>query len=78
MHSLALLATTKSSSRFCLDSKPLIALIYHNAKFDWTSSHHAAFNTLKSALIEGPILHYPDSSKHYIVYTDASDDAHGA
>ena len=44
-------------------------------KFTWTSSHLTAFNTLKSALLEAPILHYP--SKCYIVYTDASDDACG-
>ena len=46
-------------------------------KFAWTSGHHAAFNTLKSALIEAPILHYPDPSKCYVVYTDALDDAYG-
>ena len=38
-------------------------------------NHLTAFNTLKSALLEAPILHYPDPSKCYIVYTDASDDA---
>ena len=37
-----------------------------------------AFNTLKSTLLELPILHYPDSSKCYIVYTDALNDACGA
>ena len=47
-------------------------------KFAWTSGHHTAFNNLKSALIEAPILHYPDPSEYYIVYTDASDDACGA
>ena len=29
-------------------------------------------------MLEAPILHYPDPSKYYIVYTDASDDAYGA
>ena len=58
--------------------KPVTALTHHDAKFTWTSGHHAAFNTLKSALIEAPILHYPDPSKCYIVYTDASDDICGA
>ena len=57
---------------FAQISKPLTALKHHDAKFDWTPSHHAAFNTLKSTLIEAPILHYPDPSKCYIVYTDAS------
>ena len=27
---------------------------------------------------KAPILHYPDPTKQYIVYTDASDDACGA
>ena len=76
---MVLLATTTSLSRyFAQIAKPLTALTHHDAKFDWTSGHHAAFNTLKSALIEAPILHYPDPSKCYIVYTDASDDACGA
>ena len=56
-------------------AKPLTALTHHDVQFDWTSGHHAAFKTLKSTLIEAPILHYPDLSKCYIVYTDASDDA---
>ena len=46
-------------------------------KFACISGHHTAFNTLKSALIEAPIPHYPDPSKCYIVYADASDDACG-
>ena len=29
-----------------------------------------AFIALKGALIQAPILHYPDPSKHYIVYMD--------
>ena len=33
------------------------------------------FLTLKESVIQAPILHYPNSKKHYIVYTDASDDA---
>ena len=29
---------------------------------------------LKEAIIQAPILRYPDTTKPYIVYTDASDD----
>ena len=58
--------------------RPLTALTCHDVKFDWTSGHHAAYNYLESALIEAPILHYPNLSKCYIVYTDTSDDACGA
>ena len=33
---------------------------------------------LKDSIIQAPILCYPNPSKKYIVYTDASHDAHGA
>ena len=39
-----------------------------------TSSQLTAFKTLKMALLVAPILHCPDPSKCYIVYTDSSDD----
>ena len=55
-----------------------MALTHHGAKFAWTSIHLTVFNTLKSALLEAPILPYPHPSKQYIVYRDASDDACGA
>ena len=64
----------KFINNFAQTEKPLTVLTCHDAKFDWTSGHHAAFNTLKGALIEAPILHYSDPSKCYIVYTDASVD----
>ena len=54
----------------------LTVLTHHDAKVDL--SHSAAFNTLKSTLLEAPILYYLDPSKSYIVYTDAPDDAFGA
>ena len=41
-------------------------------------SHHTTFLTLKEAIIQAPILHYPDPNRKYIVYTEASDDACGA
>ena len=47
-------------------------------KFDWTPEHHEAFLDLKEAIVQAPILHYPNPNKTYIVYTDASDDACGA
>ena len=36
------------------------------------------FLPLKESVIQAPILHYLNTKKHYIVYTDASDDACGA
>ena len=59
-------------------AKPLTLLTRQQVKFDWTPSHHKAFLTLKEAIIQAPILHYPDPNRKYIVYTDASDDTCGA
>ena len=40
--------------------------------------HHTAFLHLKEAIVQAPILHYPNPNKKYIVYTDAPDNACGA
>ena len=37
--------------------------------------HQNAFMKLKEAIIQAPTLQYPDTTKPYIVYMDASDDA---
>ena len=42
--------------------------MHHNAKFDWTPHHQAAFISLKGALKQTPILQYPDLLKQYIAY----------
>ena len=46
-----------------------------DVKFEWKETHHCTFMKLKEAIIQAPILQYPDTTKPYIVYTDASDDA---
>ena len=53
-------------------------LTQQQVKFEWTSVHHTAFLHLKEAIIQAPILCYPNPNKKYIVYTDASDNACGA
>ena len=63
---------------FAKIAKPLTLLTRQQVKIDWMPSHHTAFLTLKEAIIEAPILHYPDPNRKYIVYTNASDDACGA
>ena len=63
---------------FAQITDPLTAFTHHDTKFVWTSGHHTAFSTLKITFLEAPVLHYPDPSKCYIVYADASDDACGA
>ena len=59
-------------------AKPLTLLIRQQVKFEWTPVHHTAFLHLKEAIVQAPILCYPNPDKKYIVYTDASDDACGA
>ena len=59
-------------------ANPLTLLTHHRSKFEWTPVHHTAFMMLKEAIIQAPILCYPDPTKRYIVYTDGSDDACGA
>ena len=55
-------------------AKPLTVLTRMDVKFEWKETHHCAFMKLKDAIIQAPILRYPDTTKPYIVYTDASDD----
>ena len=63
---------------FAKIAKPLTMLTHQQVKFVWTPTHHTAFLKLKEAIVQAPILYYPDPNKKYIVYTDASDDAYGA
>ena len=49
-----------------------------DVKCEWKETHHDAFMKLKEAIIQAPILRYLDTTKPYIVYTDAFNDACGA
>ena len=60
---------------FAKITKPLTLLTRQQVKFEWTLNHQTAFIHLKNAIVQAPILHYPNPNKTYIVYTDASDDA---
>ena len=68
----------KFIKNFAKIAKPLTMLTRMDIKFKWKETHHCAFMKLKEAIIQAPILRYPDTTKPYIVYTDASDDACGA
>ena len=65
----------KFIKNFAKIAKPLTMLTRVDIKFKWKETHHCAFMKLKDAIIQEPILQYPDTTKPYIVYTDASDDA---
>ncbi|RLM74197.1 hypothetical protein C2845_PM15G12530 [Panicum miliaceum] len=58
---------------FGLISKPLTSLLKKGQIFVWNESTQAAFETLKQALLEAPVLAIPDFSKQFVVTTDASD-----
>ena len=59
---------------FAKIAKPLTLLIRQQVKFNWTLEHLATFLHLKETIVQVPIIHYPNPTKKYIVYTDASDD----
>ena len=53
-------------------ARPLSTLTAHDAKFIWDTQCGLSFQMLKDALCSAPILKYPDMSKPYTIYTDAS------
>ena len=53
-------------------ARPLTKLLAHDCEFEWTNQCDIAFQMLKDTLCSAPILKYPDTSKPYKLYTDAS------
>ena len=58
-------------------SAPLTNLTKKYVRFEWTLECQEAFEQLKQALTQAPVLAHPDLSKPYILYTDASATAVG-
>jgi hypothetical protein len=63
---------------FGLISKPLISLLKKHTVFVWTPEHEAAFQALKQALSQSPVLALPNFAKPFTIETDASDSGVGA
>ena len=59
-------------------AKPVTLLTHHKATLEWTPVHHTDFIVLNEAIMQAPIIQYPDPKRRYIVYTDALKDAWGA
>ena len=47
-------------------------LTAHDAVFVWCEQCELSFQMLKDTLVSAPILKYPDTSKPYTIFTDAS------
>ena len=58
--------------RFADIARPLNALTRKDVEFEWDEICQESFELLKRKLIEAPILQYPDPSKPYVLFTDAS------
>jgi hypothetical protein len=58
--------------------KPLTDLLKKNVLFHWTHDQDVAFHTLKSALMEAPVLALPDFNQPFCIEIDASDLGVGA
>jgi len=63
---------------FATIAAPLHQLTRKGASFVWDEACHQAFVALKQALVEAPVLPYPDPSLPYILDTDASQEGVGA
>ena len=53
-------------------SRPLMKLLAYDCEFNWDNTCGISFQMIKNALCSGPILKYPDTSRPYTLYTNAS------
>ena len=65
-------------SRFADAARPMTKLIRKGIHFIWTDECQIGFEYLRTCLARDPILKYPDPTKRYIIFTDASDQAAAA
>ena len=64
--------TRKFISLFTNIMNPLNKLLRKDTKFQWSTQCQPALEHLKNALCKKPILQYPDVSKPYTFFTDAT------
>ena len=53
-------------------SRPLAKLTGHKVEWDWCTKCDLSFEMMKDFMISAPILKYPDTTKLYTIFTDAS------
>lgn len=68
----------KFIKNFAQMAQPLHALCKKNAEFTWSKACETAFENLKSALCNQPVLCFPDFTRTFYISTDASFYAVGA
>jgi hypothetical protein len=51
---------------------PMYQLLKKDTPYEWTESQQEAFEKLREKLTQAPIVQYPDFSKPFYLYTDAS------
>ena len=56
---------------------PLYALLRKDVTWEWSDAQQRAFESLKHALCEAPVLALPNFNKPFTIETDASDTAIG-
>lgn len=59
-------------------ARPLYDLCKKDVKYKWNEECDMAFNTLKNALSNPPVLIFPDFNEKFILHTDASNIAVGS
>lgn len=59
-------------------SKPLTNMLKKRIQFVWTTTAQEAFDLLKNALTQAPVLAIPDFTKQFVLGTYASDSGFGA
>jgi hypothetical protein len=57
---------------------PLTRLTGETVKFEWNKAEEQSFQALKHALMKAPVLVLPESTKPFVIHTDASNHALGA
>ncbi|KAJ3651676.1 hypothetical protein Zmor_017700 [Zophobas morio] len=58
--------------KFAALAKPLTTLTKKDTNFEWKEEQQLAFDQLRTALMNPPILKYPDFTRPFILVTDAS------
>ena len=56
-------------------AKPLQEITKKNRRFTWTQDCQAAFESLKTAMIESTVFSHPDYNSPFVLDTDASDNS---